>query len=660
MAAGNYVGRIGGLAVALGIGSALLTGWSACPAWADGGSAASSPSASSASSHPGHPSHPGKKANKATKVGRQGSHPKAHSKIKARAETAAAIGSKATTTSAQVGVKAEAKLRHKADKRATPVAAQPKSEPEAGTAVATATTAAPGSTTTPQAPARLVAVSKATAVKSERSVQDPAVPDAPATALLALTALHDERSRTSITTRSAKAAAAQSVSVTAVSSTDTTSSTVSSTADTTPNVLVIGVDGTNLSKILADPANVNFFALMQGGTTAPVSIAGHTTMSNPSWTAILTGAWEDQTGVINNIFTPETYNRWATVFNQLETLNPGISTTAIADWDVVAAIATAGSISADHVTYVPRIAGDASWEQTDDAVGGATVAAIAAADPNIANFVFSYFVGVDENGHNYGGSSQQYADAIENFDDNLGQIMQTVNAWEAATGEQWTVIVVTDHGHDGNPGLGHGFQSPKETSTFVVANNPDIFAIGGINTQYQIVDVTPTVVTLFGGTPAAHSDGVSLTTLGGSTLLPVDNDTALRGAVLDLIGTYGYPGIVTNLALDLRTLAADVPYGVNLVTNAITSELHSIAVKNIFLISPLAQLMTVPVQLVGNLTYAATNIVAQIIARLTGVTGASIFPLFVPALPPLVGTADDPTSLPAVSMCSVPTACVVA
>ena len=34
MALENYVGRVGGLAVALGIGAAVATGWN-CPAWAD-------------------------------------------------------------------------------------------------------------------------------------------------------------------------------------------------------------------------------------------------------------------------------------------------------------------------------------------------------------------------------------------------------------------------------------------------------------------------------------------------------------------------------------------------------------------------------------------------------------------------------------------------
>ena len=62
---------------------------------------------------------------------------------------------------------------------------------------------------------------------------------------------------------------------------------------------------------------------MDTSTTAAASIVGHTTISNPSWTAILTGAWGERTGVINNVFTPWTYDRFPTVFNQLEALDFG-------------------------------------------------------------------------------------------------------------------------------------------------------------------------------------------------------------------------------------------------------------------------------------------------------------------------------------------------
>ncbi|OKH84173.1 hypothetical protein EB75_06735 [Mycobacterium sp. ST-F2] len=635
MTAGRCIGRVGGLAVALGIGTALA-GWSDCPAWADTTAGAAG---STASSQPvGAPSDaPAKKQRKPAKP-----KPNKHSD-KADKDKADKPEKKVQKPAA-----ADKPEKHKDDQDTGGRADQPAprvSVPRVAAAVPAKTAAAPSVTAavtaqagTQQPTVKVAALSAdpiAKLTKALRSLQLPVSPLSSTSVMVALAAVRDELERRTL--KPTSAAAPQSV---------------STVADTTPNVLVIGVDGTNLSRVLADPANAHFFELMQGGTTAPASIVGHTTISNPSWTAILTGVWGEKTGVINNIFNPAVYDRFPTVFNQLETFNSGIQTTAIANWDVISAIAVSGSVGADHVVNISHIVGDSNWSLTDDAVGDATEAAIGAADPTKPNFVFSYFVGVDENGHAHGGASQQYADAVRNVDRNIGEIMQSVNDWEAATGEQWTVIVVTDHGHQASQGFGHGFQSPNETSTFVIANNPDLFTPGGVNLKYQIVDVTPTVVTLFGGTPAA-SDGESITNFGGSTVTPIDNDAALRAAVLEVIGKYGYPNIGTDLTLGIRTVFASVPYFLNQGFDAVTAQLESIADKNIFVISPLAQVAIVPVKVIGSLAYAATNVVAQVVARLTGVTGASLVPIFMPPLPPLVGT-EDPAPAAA---CTVLVAC---
>ncbi|MEH3128939.1 MAG: alkaline phosphatase family protein [Mycolicibacterium neoaurum] len=422
------------------------------------------------------------------------------------------------------------------------------------------------------------------------------------------------------------------------------------------NVLLIGVDGTNLSKVLSDPANANFFTLIQESTTAPSSIVGHTTISNPSWTSILTGFWGERTGVINNIFTPWTYDNYPTVFNQLEGAHgDGIQTTAIANWDVIAAIAAAGANRADTVHYIGP---ESSWAASDDLVGSVTGATIAAADRDVANFIFSYFVGVDEAGHAYGGGSQEYTDALLNFDRNLGLIMQQVRDWEAANGEEWTVILVTDHGHQPQRGLGHGFQSPDETGTFVVVRGEGFGGSGPgnglINLQYEIVDVTPTVVTLFGGTVRPGSDGTSMTEL-TNNVRPIDNDDALRAALQDIIGKNGYPDIATDVALGVRTIFASIPYFLVDIVDGIVGGLKAVAGQNIFLVSFLAGAAVGPVEFIGDLGYVVTNFAAQIVARITGVTGASIFPLWPPAAPDF--TPYDPDQLiTMVAVCGDPSA----
>ncbi|TRW79453.1 sulfatase-like hydrolase/transferase [Mycolicibacterium sp. 018/SC-01/001] len=412
-------------------------------------------------------------------------------------------------------------------------------------------------------------------------------------------------------------------------------------ADDTPNVLVIGIDGTNLSKILANPANANLFGLMQGGTTAASTIVGHTTISNPSWSSILTGAWGENTGVINNVFTPWTYSTWPTLFTQLEQFNSSIETTAISDWDVIAGIAgTGGTATVDNNIYFDQVAGDTDWSKTDDRVGDATEAAILGADPNVGNFVFSYFVGVDENGHMHGGDSPEYAAAITNVDRNIGEILDAIQA----SGQDWTIIVVTDHGHQPQKGIGHGFQSPPETSTFVIANGAG-FDSGAINLTYSIVDVTPTVLTLFGGTPSASSDGTSLTDQDVSNVYPVDDDGALRAGLLDIIAKYGYPDAATEARLDLRTIVTSVPYFVFGATNQLTAGLQDLVDAGIPLVSLVAKIAIIPVQLGGDLLYVATNLAAQIVAKLTGVEGARIFPLWPPAPPAIEPQPDETTTL---------------
>jgi hypothetical protein len=322
--------------------------------------------------------------------------------------------------------------------------------------------------------------------------------------------------------------------------------------------------------------------------------------------------------VINNVFTPWTYDKWPTVFNQLETHNANIDTTTIADWDVINAISGAGSIPVDENIYIAQIDGDTDWSMTDDAVGLATVEAIDNTATGKPTFLFSYFVGVDENGHMHGGASQQYADAIVNVDENLGAILDAVGDWESdhPTEGEWTVLVVTDHGHQPQQGFGHGFQTPDETATFVIANGPG-YNEGWVNPDYEIVDTTPTILTIFGAPVPTNLDGVPLTAHGPGTQ-PAD----LRQALEDMIATNKSPGLVTNVLLSLRTIFATIPYYVWTLNND----------------------GTIPIPLLGNVLYVVTNVPAQIVARLTGVTGASIFPLLPPGPPSWPGQEEAITS----------------
>ena len=394
---------------------------------------------------------------------------------------------------------------------------------------------------------------------------------------------------------------------------------VSTLGVSTPtHVLVIGIDGTNLSAILADPANTNLQALMTTGTTAASTMVGHTTMSNPSWTGILTGVWSEKTGLFNNVFTPWTYDKWPTIFSQLETYDRSIETTAIADWENIAQIAGAGSIPADLIKFFPKY--NNSWLDTDDLVGQASVDAINGTTAGVSSFNFTYFVGVDDTGHEYDAGSPQYKAALTNVDENVGDIMEAVDTWNTAhPTEKWTVLVTTDHGQVPWPTIrlgsdmrAHGFQTPWETTTFVIANGTG-FEPGAINNTYSNIDITPTVASLFGLTPEPYSAGKPLLERSANDYKPLTPGfDGIKLALTDAIGMYGYPDVATNIALDLRTIVGFVPYFVYTVFNGLTADMSG----------P----FKLPIQFIGAVLYQAVNIPAQIIARLTGVTGNQIIP----------------------------------
>ncbi|OSC40512.1 PE-PGRS family protein [Mycobacterium decipiens] len=402
---------------------------------------------------------------------------------------------------------------------------------------------------------------------------------------------------------------------------------------TTPdaNFLLIGTDGTNLSRILADPGGTpNFHELMAQSVTSASTIVGHTTISNPSWTTIQTGVSSETAGVTNNVFTPWTYDTWPTVYNFLEnTYGDQVNTTVIANGEgtvsgINTRIAGAGSNPADNIEFVPQVAGDTDWIATQNLVGEKTQAAILAADPNKGNLIFASFAGVDNVGHQYGGDSPQYALALRNMDYNLGSqtngggLMGAIATWEANPanmGEEWTVLVVTDHGQVGPAQLGgitHGFQSPLETATFLIFDQAgNDMQDGFINNSWQTVSTTPTIMDQFGIAPLPYMQGAPLTSPSFDGTY-VDPGANLYSVLSADFAAQGYPDIATNLTLASRTIVATIPY---LVYEQIDS-----------IVDLVPSFLQVPVSWIGAGIYQSVNIPAQIFIRFTGVTGNQIIP----------------------------------
>ncbi len=388
-------------------------------------------------------------------------------------------------------------------------------------------------------------------------------------------------------------------------------------ANTPTHVLLIGTDGTNLSKILEytyDQPGSGFRAVMDEGVTGATSLVGHTTISGPSWSTVLTGAWDSKTGVINNLFDPAPYDAWPTAINLIEYNQPDVTTAVVANWRYINDMGAAGGYPADINEFVEFTN---TWEDTDDEVAATTIDLINGTAGADSAFIFSYQVGVDEAGHAHGGDSPEYEAAVINTSENIKAILDTIDTWEAANpGQEWTVIVTTDHGHQPSVGFGHGFQSPAETSSFVIFDIAgDDSSDGDQNLAYSIADITPTIVDLFGIAQRSDFDGVPLQTRTTSLVDPGPN---LEQTLDDAIAMYGYPDIGTDIALGARTVFASIPYFLDGFITTITDQLQAIVDQDIFLVSALAGLTELAVQFTGDVLVGVTQFIARIVATLTG------------------------------------------
>ncbi|GFG87366.1 MULTISPECIES: alkaline phosphatase family protein [Mycobacteriaceae] len=414
------------------------------------------------------------------------------------------------------------------------------------------------------------------------------------------------------------------------------------------HVLLIGLDGVNLSKVLeyAYDDDSGFKTAMDQGITGAASLTNHTTLSGPSWSTVLTGVWDDKHGVFNNLFRPEPYNQWPTVFNLIEYNKPEVDTTIISNWEYLNQLAGAGGYSVDNNIFVP--AGD-SPADSDALVTALTIAQILGTEDNpddISSFLFSYQSQADHAGHSFAGGSEEYMQSIINLGANIQQILAAIAHVQSITGDDWSIILTTDHGHQQTvtlPGLsiGHGFQSPNETSSFVIFDQAgDDANDGSQSLGYSTVDITPTILSLFGIPLRSDFDGVSLVN-DPAVLDGIVEPTDLKQSLLDALAMYGYPNIGNDITLAIRTVIGSVPYFLDKFVTEIDTFLQSIVDQDIFLISGLAEVAQQINEFFGGLTVNVTNTVAHGFAYLLG--SGVIAPTDAPL--PLPGAAEFTGSL---------------
>ncbi|MER7186934.1 alkaline phosphatase family protein [Streptomyces hyaluromycini] len=211
------------------------------------------------------------------------------------------------------------------------------------------------------------------------------------------------------------------------------------------------------------------------------------TDSGPGWSSVLTGVWPDRHGVTGNDFHGADYTRYPDFLSRAATARPGLRTAAVVSWPELVHRGTLGPAIGRRVHHDGETDGYAS---ADDLVARTAVRWLTEHDPDL---VFVYFGATDEAGHAAGPLSPAYDHALRTQDAHLGRLLAAIDA--RRSGERWTVLVTTDHGHLDTGG--HGGDTRAEREVFVILAEPG--APGGtlLDTP-RLIDIAPTVLDRLG------------------------------------------------------------------------------------------------------------------------------------------------------------------
>lgn len=236
-------------------------------------------------------------------------------------------------------------------------------------------------------------------------------------------------------------------------------------------VLIIGIDGARHDTLGAVPTPA-LDRIAAAGFLSPVraSDAGPT-ISGPGWATIFTGALADRHRIVDNDLSPNGLAKHPDVVELARRQRPEVQTFVAASWGPLVIEDSGGPLFADGGWFPPR--GQAheqdEWQRADQAVTDATAAAISGLDPERDALVIAYLGGPDEVAHLVG-CGESYRAMVTDSDRRTGELVEAIAARPDAA--DWTVLVVTDHGHVEEGG--HGGESDLERTAWIAASGPDV------------------------------------------------------------------------------------------------------------------------------------------------------------------------------------------
>ena len=297
-------------------------------------------------------------------------------------------------------------------------------------------------------------------------------------------------------------------------------------AAASPKVVFVIVDGIPADVIERVPTpTIDAIATVGGYSRAavggPIGEPGETpTISAPGYMSLITGTWANKHNVYKNYGISPDYRYW-NLFRLARSEKPELQLAIFSTWTdnrtilLGEGLAEAGDwrfdvvvdgLEKDAVRFPPRPS-DAHIADIDDAVSRDAAREIESEGPDLSWVYLQY---TDDVGHEHG-DSPELDQAVVVMDARLSMVWSAVQARQKAFGEDWLVIVTTDHGREALTGRSHGGQSERERTIWIATNSqrltPDFYSMPAI------VDIYPSIATHLGITipeqVARHLDGAS-------------------------------------------------------------------------------------------------------------------------------------------------------
>ncbi len=303
-------------------------------------------------------------------------------------------------------------------------------------------------------------------------------------------------------------------------------STAQAEAAPMPKVVFVIVDGIPADVIERVPTpTIDAIARVGGYSRAtmggPVGEPGETpTISAPGYMSLVTGTWANKHNVYGNYGISPDYDYW-NLFRLARSEKPELQLAIFSTWTdnrtilLGEGLAEAGDwrfdvavdgLEEDAARFPPRPL-DAHIADIDEAVSRDAARGIESEGPDLSWVYLQY---TDDVAHERG-DSPELDQAVVDMDARLSLVWSAVQARQEAFGEDWLIIVTTDHGRDAETGRDHGGQSERERTIWIATNSqrltPDFDAMPAI------VDIYPSIATHLGITipeqVARHLDGAS-------------------------------------------------------------------------------------------------------------------------------------------------------